>query len=400
MRKNLKYKLLGSVFGAVLAITPALATEGMFSNGSGARHRAMAGAGVADGNDASSIALNPASIAKVGNEVNISVTLFNPDRDATFDPDGAGAFPAFNFNSAINWFAIPNMAINYRLNSDYVDSIGLSVSGNGGMNTSYKPGFLGANSTTGIDLQQMFIALAFAKKFNNVSIGVSPLVVRQQFSSSGLVDPTFTPLASNGAKEAVWGVGVRVGAEVEFTPGFRFGASYQPKISMGDFSKFRDVFAISNGNLDIPANVQVGISYDVTPALTVNADFRHIAYNGVTAISGDPALGGFGWRSTNTYKVGLEYDYSQDWTLRAGYSYNTQPIVGNGAINNSLLAPGVVQHHITAGFQKNNFLMEGLSLEVTGSYAPSKELISTGPAPITRIRMDQTAITAGLKWKF
>ncbi len=403
MKKTFKYKLLGTVFGTALIVTPALATEGMFANGSGARHRAMAGSGVAHGTDASSITLNPAAIAHVDSQVSFSVTLFNPDRDASADLDGPGPAPYTNFDDhAINWFAIPNMAINYRLNSTLVDSIGLSVSGNGGMNTSYKPGFFagaGDTSNSGIDLQQMLITLAMAKKIGNVSVGVAPVLARQQFHSDNLASPvTGLPLASNGKKEAVWGAGVRLGIEAEVMPGLRLGGTYQSKIYMERYDKFKDLFAVSQGDLDIAANWQIGLSYDITPALTINADYRFIDYEGVKAIGAAQAIGGFEWKNTSTYKIGVEYAASEEWTLRAGYSYNTQPLDTNGAINAGLLAPGIVQHHLTAGFQKDNFMMDGLALEVAGSYAPSKELIATDSN--TRIRMDQLALTAGLKWKF
>ena len=61
----------------------AMATEGYFQHGWGARHSALAGAGVADGRDASAAALNPASLVKAGNSLQIAASLFSPHRKTT-----------------------------------------------------------------------------------------------------------------------------------------------------------------------------------------------------------------------------------------------------------------------------------------------------------------------------
>ena len=48
--------------GLQLASRPAFATEGYFQYGFGARQKALAGAGVADGRDATTASLNPAGL--------------------------------------------------------------------------------------------------------------------------------------------------------------------------------------------------------------------------------------------------------------------------------------------------------------------------------------------------
>jgi len=57
---------------------------------------------------------------------------------------------------------------------------------------------------------------------------------------------------------------------------------------------------------------------------------------------------GFGWKDTDTFKFGVEYDASDALTLRAGYSYNNNPIPGTQVTLN-ILAPGTIKHHITGG---------------------------------------------------
>jgi hypothetical protein len=95
--------------------------------------------------------------------------------------------------------------------------------------------------------------------------------------------------------------------------------------------------------------------------LTLLLDYRRIWFSETNSV-GDPStlllagvpLGatngpGFGWNDVDAIKAGIEWKYSPDLTLRAGYSYNTQPI-NSRDVELYILAPAVVQHHITGGF--------------------------------------------------
>ncbi len=398
MNKSLKYILLGTVFSVCSSIGVAQATEGMFPNASGARHKAIAGAGVADGQDATSI--NPAALARLDSQVQFSVSLFNPQRSTTFPP---GNVPPVTFESESEYFAIPNFALNYRINSAYVDALGFSVIGTGGMNTDYQAPILSQAPTTGINLEQMLIGVTLAKKFGNISLGITPTLARQTFEGRGIYNPIAQQMAATGQQDVSWGYGVRGGIEMAVSPQFRLGLTGSTKMYMQKFDEFALLFP-NGGELDIPANLQVGVAYDATPALTFMADYRYIFNSDVDAIGLSPASGGFGWEDVQTFKVGVEYDYSDVWTLRAGYAYNTQPIQSKYVQINQV-APGTVQHHFTAGFKKANFLMDGLDLEVAGMYAPNKEVSglgfdANGNAYPIDIAMKQYEVTAGLSWKF
>ena len=72
------------------------------------------------------------------------------------------------------------------------------------------------------------------------------------------------------------------------------------------------------------------------------------------AVSADRRLGasngiGFGWQDTWNFKLGLMYDLTNDWTLRAGYNHGESPISDSEVLIN-ILAPGVVEDHVTLGF--------------------------------------------------
>ena len=95
------------------SVAPTLAADGYFANGVGARHKALAGAGVADSNDATAISLNPAGLANVGNEAALAISALNYHRG--YSSTGSGGVTAGGEHLSDNeWFPVPNFAINRR----------------------------------------------------------------------------------------------------------------------------------------------------------------------------------------------------------------------------------------------------------------------------------------------
>ena len=439
---------------ASLLSSPVMATDGYFAHGFGARHKALAGAGAADGRDATSAALNPAGLVHVErDEFSMAVSGFSPRRK--YSASGVSSAAPFvasgTVNSTKNWFAIPNMAYAHRTsNNPYIDVIAFSVVGNGGMNTQYPrsagrgAGVFGFGQT-GINLEQAIISLSFAKKIGSLSIGISPSVVRQQFRATGLDGFGLGGLSSAGPSGTIdrgndvsWGYGLRYGIEWEATNNLRFGLTGSTRYKMQPFDKYAGLFA-QKGDFDIPASIQIGVALDVMPNLTFMADYKHIWYGDIKSIanpssnvvgcalaggapSGSPlCLGGangagFGWKDIDVIKFGVEWEATDMLTLRAGYSYNTSPLRSKDVTFN-ILAPATVQHHITAGaeIKFNNHW----SLELEGMYAPEVSVsgpdLFTGfplnplapPGPTNPIRngtqtisMYQYEISAGIKYKF
>ena len=437
MRDGYTTELKGAGIATLLAVsllagTAAHATDGYFANGIGARHKALAGAGVADGRDATSAALNPAGILRARNELDISASLFVPLRE--FEASGFGFLPAGTTESDRNLFLIPNIARNWKTpGNPYFDAVTLSMSGNGGMNTTYPPvaasgaACAGApgifcGGKAGVDLTQLLISLAMAKSFGPVSVGLAPTVAAQIFAAKGLgafggfVADGVPDNLTNRGHDLALGAGLRGGIEWAITPGLRLGVAGSTKIYSQRFDKYSDLFA-ERGDFDIPANLQAGIAVDLSPRLTVMADYKRIWYSGVESVSnpstnlfgclgGDftQCLGGsngagFGWSDMDIFKVGLEFKATPDLTLRGGYSYNTQQIKARDVMFN-VLAPGVVQHHITGGLMYR--MSPNMDLELAGMYAPRTHVTGNelfGPIPVD-VSMAQFEITAGIKYYF
>lgn len=429
MGMSLKARVLSCAATGALALfaTSAHATEGYFSNGAGARGKALAGAGAADSRDATALNVNPAGLANLTeSELSIAISLFNPNRDFTVN-GGPGFLPDGNTDSNVKIFPIPNLA--YARKVGEAGTLAFSISGNGGLNTNYSavanpacasPPFPATDGVycggkSGVNLIQAFIAVGYAHDFDRVRVGVSPVLAVQRFRARGVgafggvsADPA--NLTNNGQSWSK-GFGVRLGLEVEPVDGFRVGGAYQTKMNMSRFDEYAGLFA-DQGDFDIPSTWQVGVAADVTPDLTIMADYRRINYSEVNSVSNPSSVmlpfgstdgPGFGWDDVDAYKFGIEYRASDTTAFRAGYSHNSQPISGSDVTIN-VLAPGVVQDHFTAGASFG--LGSKTSIELAVMYAPDEtvsgiEVTPLGPNPgrTIDIEMNQLEVTVGVKFK-
>ena len=430
MNKTIKTLTLAMALASTSALiaTDAFATEGYFTHGAGARNKAMGGAGVADGRDATALIINPAGMVGIGTELDVAVSLFSPKRK--FTGTGGGFTPTGTFESSENLFAIPNIA--YVREIDATSSWGISLAANGGMNTNYRnvanpvcgtgpfpaPDGVFCGGTTGISLTQALISVGYAKQIGSFKIGIAPILGFQMFEATGLKAFASTATSVNpgaisdeGTSQST-GFGGKIGIEWSLSDQIRLGAVYQSKINMGEFQEYEGLFA-DGGDFDIPSNFQVGVSFDVTPSVTLNADFRHIKYSDAKSVSnssripqrfGSAGGPGFGWQDIDVFKVGAEWRANDQWTLRGGFAHNQQPITTDHVTLN-ILAPGTVTDHFTAGgaYKMN----DSHTLEFGVMYAPTDSVsgieVAGGPPNPNKtntIEMKQFEATFGWKMKF
>jgi long-chain fatty acid transport protein len=367
----MKLRALVGALALAGVMAPAFATNGYFSHGYGMKAKGMAGVGIAFGQDSLAAATNPANMVSVGDRLDVGIDYFSPQREAKYVPSGV----TYNGNDKDDFF-VPEFGYNKMLSSTM--SLGVSVYGNGGMNTDYgtnPPSGLGGTFGTGnlgVDLSQLFIAPTLSMKLNqDHSVGVALNLAYQRFKAYGLHNfQGFTPSnttnnLTNLGYDDSYGMGVRFGWTGKLSPTVTVGATYQSRTYMSKFDKYKELFA-EGGDFDIPATYGLGIAVQATPALTIAADVQQIDYSSVKSIAnrldftctpgtgnGTCKLGqengpGFGWRDMTVYKLGVSYQYSPSVTLRAGYSTGRQPIPGNQTLFN-VIAPAVVQDHVTLG---------------------------------------------------
>ena len=97
---------------------------------------------------------------------------------------------------------------------DDKNSIGLSIYGNGGMNTDYDEHTFYLSSPTGVDLMQLFITPTYARKLApKHAVGISPIFAYQSFEAQGLeIFSGYSSDASNltdNGHESSYGIGVK-----------------------------------------------------------------------------------------------------------------------------------------------------------------------------------------------
>lgn len=420
---NLHKLAVAAVLAAPLSV---FATTGYFSHGYGLKAKGMGGVGIALPQDALAPATNPAGLGFVGNRMDIGLDWFRPTRDSEIVGNGLPA--PFNLNGSYDGsgaknFYIPEFGISRSLGQNL--AVGLVVYGNGGMNTTYKTSpfrAVGGTSPAGVDLLQMFIAPTIAYKPNpNHSFGVSLNFAYQRFSADGL-NPFNGPGASvapanvtNVGDDDSTGWGLKFGWTGKFSDALTLGATYQTKTRMKPFDKYRGLFA-EGGDFDIPETYGLGVAFKATPRLTLAGDIQQINYGKVKAVgnpvdcffAGTCQLGasngpGFGWQNTAVYKLGVSYEYSKDLTLRAGYATLRQPIPASQTLFN-ILAPGVVEDHLTLGATWS--MSQATELTLGYMHAFRKKVNGAGSIPAVplgggnaNLRMYQNSLGVAFGWK-
>ncbi len=385
----MKLKKIAALVAIAAASGSAFATNGYFAHGYGMKAKGMGGAATAMASDAMGGANNPASMVWVGDRLDIGLDLFSPRRNISRTGSGVGLNGSSDSGSNLHY--VPEFGYNKMLGWDM--AVGVTVYGNGGMNTDYPGGQIAAgtcsglgfgttgtanllcgNGGLGVDLMQLIVAPTFAMKVNKQhSFGASLLLGHQQFKASGIQSfAGFTPGGagtnlSNLGRDKSNGVGLRLGWMGQLTDNLTMGAAYATKMKMGKLDLYKDLFA-EQGGFDIPENWNIGISFRPSEQWQVAADYQRINYGGVKSIANSSrtaadALGGggipnslggsngrgFGWSSVDVIKLGVEYKYNKDLTLRVGYNHSDNPIQDRDVTFN-MLAPGVIKDHVTLGF--------------------------------------------------
>jgi long-chain fatty acid transport protein len=371
------------------------ATDGYFPTGYGMKSLGMGGTSLTRTDDAFGGANNPAEMVFAGNRFDLGLQWFHPLRSAGRSDAAIPTLDGY-VDSGDKNFYIPEGAYNWMMRPDL--SLGVTVYGNGGMNTDYPQGtfscptpsgFVPANmlcgqGSLGVNLEQLIVAPTAAYKIQpEHAIGIAPLLAYQRFSAQGV--QMFSSLSSspgnvsNQGDDSSVGAGLRLGYLGQLAKSFSVGASYSTKISMGKFSHYQGLFA-GQGGFDIPANYGLGLSLLPNPYTTIAVDFARILYGGIASV-GNPStnqapLGasngpGFGWQDAKVWKFGVEFALTPTLKLRAGYNHSTDPITPRDVTFN-ILAPGVITSQYSVGATYD--LGGGSEVTAAAMYAPGSSV--------------------------
>ena len=413
------------LLAGLLSWPVAHATNGYSPTGFGTANKGLAGAGVALPQDALAGATNPAGMVHLGDRIDGGLAFFSPDRGFTADNNASGgpSVPPGNFDSRLDLFLIPHFGWNHQI--DQNRSIGVLVGANGGLNTDYDTDVWRnfnnpagtATSPTGVDFAQLFLGVPYAHKLNERhAIGIMPILAVQRFRAEGLepfqglsVDPT---KVTNNGYDYSWGYGLRIGWLGQVSDRLSLGTSAQSRLYMTEFDDYSGLFA-EQGDFDVPPTVTAGLAFEVTPDVTLVADWQRIFFSEVDSLSNpnDIALApstflgaddglGFGWQDIDIFKLGVQWQYSPKLTLRAGVSHADQ-LFDNGQALFNVLAPATIRTHASLGFTYRLMKDNAISMAYTRAF---EETIS-GQSPLTgsqtgSVRMDQHELEVSWSWLF
>ena len=406
MKFSKQFTILSTLVVSMAVPHTALATNGAWLIGFGAKSRAMGGTGVANNTGGMAAAFNPATMIDSGTRFDIGAELFIPPRAVTHE---SGILGYTDERSNHDLFLIPSMGGTYQMNDK--TALGFAFIG-AGLKTEYNqtvnsdtcnqvnsgavPGYSTCPPTmydpnititpapeAGVELIQMQIIPSIAYKVNqNHTFGASLVIGIQYFRAEGLEafeDLGFTSSSGNMTGQG-WssstGGGYRLGWLGSFVDEkLKIGVNYSSRVWMDPFDRYSNLFA-EQGDFDLPENYAIGLAYEFTPKWTAAFDIQRINWSSVRSI-GNPGpavdapitgnlfplcpgddkssckLGGynglgFGWTDQTIYKIGVDWSINEKWNARAGWNYGKAPIPEDQVLLN-MLAPATPEHHLTFG---------------------------------------------------
>jgi long-chain fatty acid transport protein len=305
--------------------------------------RAFAGSS-AMGEDAATIFHNPAAMTRLqGPEVTAGAYLLIPKAD--LDNRGSTSTRTTALGPRTDLIRggdsddptdptpVANAYIAYPLlNRDLW--VGLGVSTPFGLVTEYDPGWFGRYDSIKTDLLTINVAPSAAYRINDwISIGGGLDI---QYADAEFARAIPNPLGSDIRSQVEgddWSLGYNVGIFLEPIPTTRIGVHYRSGIKhklKGEAQvDFRGT-APGSVDLDLPDIVSVGFAHDVTPRLTLMAEYNWYGWSSFeeirvesspefrTSIPQD-------YENTFAIAVGGQYKVDDAWTVRAGFQYDQTP---------------------------------------------------------------------------
>ena len=350
--------LKGTIVILIISSSSLYATNGDTLIGVGAKTRAMGGAGIALGHGAESTLVNPALITKYKNtQISFGGTFFMPTIKTKIDPNTGGQ----KIKSSADKSVIPLLAISSEIYPNVY--MGVGMYGTAGMGTDFRGNASLFDMETTLQLMQFAVPVAY--KYNNLSIGIAPIL---QYGSLD-INYKMGPNTTGYGQKQDFGFGVNVGAVYDFGNGFSIGAVYKSKITM----KYPKVLTTAAGamvpgitdTLTQPAEYGIGLAY-VNGPHSIAIDYKKIKWSSAKGYKD------FKWKDQDVFAIGYQYD-AEEWAVRVGYNHAKSPIVAtntNPALDmfNLLGFPATSENHFTAGgsykFSKN------FSADLTVVYSP------------------------------
>lgn len=308
----------------------------------GQKQLAMGHTGVAVVNSAEVAFFNPAGMAYLDKKFNVSV--------------GANAlFANVKFqNSTYNWTAESknvgtpfSVYATYKLN-DWLTA-GLAVYTPYGSAVDWDQDWEGAHLVNNIDLQAIFVQPSISVRIGeHFSVGGGPIYATGSvnFNRNLSMNPLLSDSEGNPTDVTIDAKGINAWG---YTAGFMFnptdklriGMNYRSEIIMearGGDATYNDTPSFNplanttfDADLPLPAELTVGLSYEVTDKLLFAFDYNRTMWSVYKALdvkfgNGTESLNPRNYQNSSTYRVGTQYKANDKFTFRAGWYFDESPV--------------------------------------------------------------------------
>lgn len=330
-------------------------------------------AGSIVGKDAANAALNPAAMTNLDkNTVQNDITVI----DLTAEFSGSGNVLGSPFGPLAGGdggdpgdpTVVPNLSVVFPMKGALEGmTVGASIGAPFGLKTEYEPDWVGRYRALTSDVKTVDLTLSVAfKATDGVSFGAGLVYERADVTLSKAVDfgtaicagsgnpancfnPAypFRPQQSDGAFEVSGSdtaMGYVVGMQVAPSDKLAIGVSHRSEIKhdlqgtldfqnvpalLGADPRFQD--GDGGARLVTPSITTLSIMYGVTDAFRVMADYQSTGWSSLKSVDirrDNGTLVGsedFSWEDTDFFSVGVEYDLSEAFTMRAGIGADESP---------------------------------------------------------------------------
>jgi long-chain fatty acid transport protein len=415
--RRLRLALWPLAVAAVVLLPSLCAAQGIILPGVGAINASFGGAGTAAPLDATgALYWNPAVLSAVPNRVDVSVELLNTRNRVSSEIDPLGLAGTSRNDAGIAplpavgvVYTPPDSQLTYGLALIEVGGffVNFPTSPDNPIFTPPPPRGLGVGGVySRLNILQV-IPTVSVNVLPGLSFGVAPTldVVDLQLSADPFVPPNFS-LTSFSYPPAYqsrmhYGLGFQTGVFYQSPFGVNLGFTYKSPqwfepitfYSTNGQGQRRDL----QNDLTFPMIFSWGISYTGIDRLVVATDLRYIGYSWAAGFGGngsfqpDGSIDGLGWQNVFALGVGVQYQLSERWTVRAGYTYNQNPIPAADTFFN-VAAPAVFKYGLDLGatFKINQTIslsaawVHGFRSSISGPY-----LTPLGPLPGTLVQADQ-----------
>jgi long-chain fatty acid transport protein len=350
---------------ALLMLSERVDAGGFAIDDQSARGLGSANAGsAAAAEDASTIAYNPAGIARLGRpEFAASATIVN------------GALPFTNGGSTLATGApnlarnddggtvafLPNLFVASPLTPELTAGLGIFPSF--GLKTEYQRGWVGRYEAESTELTSLDFAPTLAYRLTpELSIGGGPVARYSQAKLSSSIDfgsfgaalgiPGSVPGQTDGnakLRASDWSFGFNAGILIEPSPETRLGLAYfyNQAARLSGSAEFErpavgNVLSAVSGafvntraaaRLPYPDRLNFGVVHEVSPALDVRAGLTWTLWHSLKELriqfanpNQPDAVTDDSWRDRVAYAIGATYKVDPALVLRGGFSYDPTPV--------------------------------------------------------------------------